>query len=81
MPAPLDDIEGFWSPSEKAGVAHALSCSFVGSAGTVERGLREFLARTKPDELMIAGHFHDHDARLRSLEITAKVRDRLNAGG
>ena len=81
VPPPIDDIEGFWSAAEKAGVEHALSCSFVGAADTVEKGLREFLARTQPDELMIAGHFYDHAARLRSLEITAQVRDRINAGG
>ena len=81
VPPPLDDIEGFWSAAEKAGVEHALSCSFVGAADTVEKGLRDFLARTQPDELMIAGHFYDHAARLRSLEITAQVRDRINAGG
>jgi luciferase family oxidoreductase group 1 len=79
VPPPIDDIEGFWSSSERAGVEHALACSFVGSADTVEKGLRDFLARTKPDELMIAGHFYDHAARLRSLEITATVRDRINA--
>ena len=81
VPPPIDDIEGFWSAAEKAGVEHALSCSFVGAADTVEKGLREFLARTQPDELMIAGHFYDHSARLRSLEITAQVRDRINASG
>jgi luciferase family oxidoreductase group 1 len=81
VPAPVDNIEGFWSPGEKAGVEHALACSFVGAADTVERGLREFLARMRPDELMIAGHFYDHAARLRSLEITAAVRDRLSASG
>jgi luciferase family oxidoreductase group 1 len=81
LPPPLDDIEGFWSPAEKAGVEHALACSFVGTADTVEKGLREFLADTLPDELMIAGHFYDHTARLRSLEITAQVRDRINARG
>jgi luciferase family oxidoreductase group 1 len=81
VPPPIDDIEGFWSAAEKAGVEHALSCSFVGAGDTVEKGLRDFLARTKPDELMIAGHFYDHAARLRSVEITAQVRDRINAGG
>ncbi|MEJ0036162.1 MAG: LLM class flavin-dependent oxidoreductase [Gammaproteobacteria bacterium] len=81
VPPPIDAIEGFWSAAERAGVEHALSCSFVGSADTVEKGLREFMARTQPDELMIAGHFYDHAARLRSLEITAQVRDRINAGG
>jgi luciferase family oxidoreductase group 1 len=81
VPPPVDDIESVSTPMERAGVEHALSCSFVGSAATVERGLRDFLARTRPDELMIAGHFFDHDARLRSMEITAEVRDRINAGG
>jgi len=81
VPPPIDGIEGFWSAAERAGVEHALSCSFVGAADTVEQGLRDFLARHKPDELMIAGHFYDHAARLRSLEITAQVRDRINAGG
>ena len=81
VPPPIDDIEGFWSPAERAGVEHALACSFVGSADTVEKGLRDFMARTRPDELMIAGHFHDHAARLRSLDITAQVRERINARG
>ena len=77
VPPPLDDIESFWSPEEKPGVLHALSCSFVGAADTIAQGLREFIARTGPDEVMIAGHFYDHAARLRSLAITAEVRDRL----
>jgi luciferase family oxidoreductase group 1 len=81
VPPPVDDIERFWSAGEKAGLEQALSCSFVGSADTVERGLRAFLERTKPDELMVAGHFYDHDARLRSLELTAAVRDRINTSG
>jgi len=79
VPPPIDDIESFWRPEEKAGVLHALSCSFVGSADTIEVELREFIGRNQPDELMIAGHFHDHAARLRSLEITAEVRDRFAA--
>jgi luciferase family oxidoreductase group 1 len=77
VPPPVDDIESYGSAEERAGLTHALSCSFVGSASTVERGLREFLARHQPDELMIAGHFHDPNARLRSLEITAETRERL----
>jgi luciferase family oxidoreductase group 1 len=77
LPPPIDDIESFWSRDEKAGVARALACSFVGSANTVEEGLRAFVAKTQPDELMIAGMFYDQTARLRSLEITAQVRERL----
>jgi luciferase family oxidoreductase group 1 len=78
VPPPIDDIDNVWSANEKAGIAHALACSFVGSADTVEHGLRAFIEKTQPDELMIAGHFYDHTARLRSLEIAANVRDNLN---
>jgi luciferase family oxidoreductase group 1 len=80
VPPPIEDIAKHASPPELALIANALSCSFVGAASTVEAGLREFIARHEPDELMIAGHFFDSSARLRSLEITAAVRDRLAAG-
>lgn len=75
VPPPIDNIESYWLQEEKPGVLHALACSFVGSAQTIEPGLRQFIATHQPQELMIAGHFYDHAARLRSLEITASVRD------
>ena len=34
VPPPIDDIEAFWSPLEKAGVEHALTHSFVGARRT-----------------------------------------------
>jgi luciferase family oxidoreductase group 1 len=79
VPAPARGAEAQWSPAEKAGIDRALAVSFVGSAATVERDLRSFLDSTRPDELMVTGLFHDHAARLRSLEITAEVRDRIAA--
>ncbi|MFY9753802.1 MAG: LLM class flavin-dependent oxidoreductase [Candidatus Acidiferrales bacterium] len=80
IPPPIDDIEKFWSPLEKAMAGQSLACSAVGSAATVERRLQEFIAATKPDELMIAGLFYDQSARLRSYEIAAEVRHRINPG-
>ncbi len=77
VPPPIDAIESFWSQDEKVGVLHAVQWSFVGSPNTIAQGLRVFLARTQPQELMIAGHFYDHAARLRSLELLAAVRDGL----
>ena len=77
VPAPIDDIENYWTPLERAGMASVLAYSFVGSADTVRRSLHNFLDVHKPDELLVAGHFHDHDARLRSFEIAAGVRDAM----
>jgi luciferase family oxidoreductase group 1 len=47
--------------------------SFVGSAGTVTALMRDFVARTEADELIVVSHIHDHAARLRSYEIAAGV--------
>lgn len=56
---PIDDIDDYWSPQEKAWVGGKLSRSFVGNAVTVEAGLRTFVEQHQPDELMISGHFFD----------------------
>ena len=32
---PIDDIESYWSPAEKAHVSNMLACSFVGSPQTI----------------------------------------------
>jgi luciferase family oxidoreductase group 1 len=77
LPTPVDDIDRFWSPAEKAVVEQVLRYSFVGSAETVERNLRVFLQTTKADELMITAHMHSQAARLRSIEIAAEIGKRL----
>ena len=73
MPAPIDSIEGYWSPAEKAQVSHMLSCAFVGSSETVHGKLEQFLARTHADELMISAPIFDHQRRLRSIELLARI--------
>lgn len=73
---PIDNIDDYWNPQEKAWVSEKLSRSFVGSEATVEEGLRTFLEKHKPDELMVSGHFFDPSARLRSMAITAEVLGR-----
>jgi luciferase family oxidoreductase group 1 len=71
---PIDDIDAYWTPAEKARASAMLACAFVGSRATVQRGLEAFIARTGADELMVAGAIYDHGARLRSYEILAQAR-------
>ncbi len=71
VPPPIDDIEAFWSPIEKAGVARALACAVVGAPDTVARGLGDFVARHRPDELLVTANVFDHAARCRSYELLA----------
>ena len=78
VPPPIDDIDAYWSSAEKAMVERSLAVSFVGSPDTVERGLAAYVDSLKPDELMITAHIYDQAARLRSIDLIAQVRDKLD---
>ncbi len=73
IPPPIDDIDAFCPPAERAGADYALSSSVVGAPETVERGLRAFIERARPDELMITANLYAHDARLCSFEIVSRI--------
>jgi luciferase family oxidoreductase group 1 len=70
--APVDDIETIWTPQEKSMIEHMNTVSIVGSGETVKARLRDFVAATKADEVMIAGNFFDPAARIRSLELISE---------
>jgi len=72
---PIDDIDTYWSPLEKAHAQRMLACSFVGSPATVKRELDKFIAQTGADELMCNAAIYEHSARLRSYELLAQLRD------
>jgi len=71
LPPPVDTMEGRWSPAEKATAEHTLRYAIVGSAETVRRGLEQFVAQERPDEIMATAMIFDHAARLRSFELAA----------
>jgi luciferase family oxidoreductase group 1 len=70
---PVDDITAVSTPEERAGVDRALACAVVGSPETVERGIADFVARYRPDEVLLTANVFDHNARLRSFELAARV--------
>jgi len=79
IPPPIDDIETYWTPTEKFGVERALACAVVGDANTVKEGLEAFVARHRPDELMVTANVFEHEARCRSFEVVAKLRQKMAA--
>jgi luciferase family oxidoreductase group 1 len=78
---PVDDIEAYWNPSERAQAMHMLRYAVVGSRETVRAGLQEFVDLTSADELMVVSAIFDHDARLRSYEILAEVAAEVSGPG
>ena len=70
---PIEDIEQYWSPSEKLRASHMLKYAVVGAPETVGEGLRRLVAATEADELMVVSNIYDHAKRVRSYEIVADV--------
>lgn len=79
LPPPVEGFEQTLSAFEQAALKEVLSCSFIGSAETVRRGLADFIRRTGADELIISSMVFEHGSRLRSYEIAADVRAQLGA--
>jgi luciferase family oxidoreductase group 1 len=76
---PIDDIETYWAPHEKAQASRMLARSLVGSPETVRQGLAALIRETGADEIMVAAAIHDQGARQRSYAILAEARDALGA--
>ncbi len=81
IPPPIDDIEAYWNPPEKLMVERALACATVGDATTVQDGIAAFIARHRPDELLLTANVFEHAARCHSFAIAAAVRERMQAAG
>ena len=73
LPAPIANIDAYWTDAERAQASGMLACSFVGAPDTVRRGVSEFVERTRVDELVVSTATYDHAARLRSYEILAEL--------
>jgi luciferase family oxidoreductase group 1 len=77
LPPPDPELIAGLHPVEQAMLRETLAYAVVGSPETVRRGLDRFVGMTGADELMITAQIFDHQARLRSFEITASVRDAI----
>jgi luciferase family oxidoreductase group 1 len=73
LPGYLDSISQHFRDM----LADVLSCTAIGSPDTVKRALKDFIEQTGADELMITSQIFDHNARLRSFEITAELHEAL----
>ncbi|HUC80834.1 MAG TPA: LLM class flavin-dependent oxidoreductase [Flavisolibacter sp.] len=69
MQPPIATMDGLWSDQEKAAIKHMMHYSFIGSAEKVKSELNAFLNETGIDEIMIASHVYDLEAKKRSYEL------------
>ena len=78
LPPPSREWEKEVTRFDPAHLEALPSISMVGSTETVRSGMRPFVDRMQPDELIVVSHIYDHAARLRSHEITAEVARQMN---
>ena len=77
MPKPVESMDAIWSEAEKIAVEHTLRYAVVGGPETAAARMREFIAATKADEIMISMPIHSIDARLTSVDLFGRMRDTL----
>jgi luciferase family oxidoreductase group 1 len=70
---PIDDIESYWTPMEKAQAMRMLARSIVGSPDTVRKGIDALVEETGADELIVVSDVYEHSERLRSFELIAQA--------
>jgi luciferase family oxidoreductase group 1 len=73
LPPPIPDYEKTLDPQRRALVQKAFRHSAVGGPETVGKSLKDFIARHRPDEVIVTAQIFDHAARMKSLEILSRV--------
>ena len=73
LPPPNKEFEKEVVPFRGIRLEEVQSVSMVGSVDTVRADLNDFITRTGADELIVVSHIYDHQARLRSYELLAKM--------
>lgn len=77
FPPPVEDMDEYWNPMEKAHVLRMLRYSFIGNQETVSAQIKNFRERFRVDEIMITAHIYDHEKRKKSYTIFQKAAEVL----
>jgi luciferase family oxidoreductase group 1 len=75
LPPPVADYEKTLDARRLALIRHAFRHSVVGGPDAVAKGVANFIARYRPDEVIVTAQIHDHAARLKSFEILSAASD------
>jgi luciferase family oxidoreductase group 1 len=70
---PVSDMSKIWTEQEASAIHNMMAVTFIGSKETVAAGLEELIKLTGINELMITTNIYDHEARLKSFQITSEV--------
>jgi len=74
-PIPLPPPSKEWErdPGDRSDPSNQTRVSFVGAPDTIRNQIKEFVAATEADELIVVAHIYEHAARLRSYELASNL--------
>ena len=70
---PVDSMVNIWTEYEEELVNQMLAYSFIGSAETIEKEIKEFISSTNVDEIMVISNLYDQQAKLHSYQLFAEL--------
>lgn len=70
---PVDEDLLDWTEPEKLALQQMMKYSFIGSPDKVKEQLQSFLDRTGVDEIMVASHIYDLEAKMKSYGLVAPM--------
>jgi luciferase family oxidoreductase group 1 len=73
LPPPIADYEKTLDPQRLALIRGAFRHSVVGGPERITKGVADFIARYRPDEVIVTAQIFDHAARRRSFEILSEA--------
>ncbi len=73
FPVPVDDIDAAIGAPMRRAVDQSLRVTACGTADDIRDQLGRIIAEYRPDELILTGQIHDHQARLNSFRIASEV--------
>jgi len=77
LPAPIHNISEHIPSNLLSAVNESLSCSATGNPEKVHKQFSDLISKYKPDEVIVTGAIHEHQARLKSYNIVANVLSNL----
>lgn len=75
LKAPVESMEGIWTPAEKMSVNNFYAMSQVGSPETIKAGLEDLLAQYEIDEFIFTCDIYDTDKRIENFELLMDIKN------
>ena len=76
LKAPVDTMDGLWTPAEKMSVDNFYAMSQIGSPETVKAGLEQLLQRYDVDEFIFTCDIFDTKLRIRNFELLKQIQEK-----